>query len=198
MFVKEDKKGQHYYSLIFYISQREYRKRSEAGSNVNVWGEPGDTFSSVSYQKHLSLTSVSALSNWTSEEVADCSNKAFIWCNTGTVSFHLLSAELSKENVKEQGAACGEQKNRWKTLTFSSQLHSRASALGLCGVHCSEPSSGLKTSNPPAKSGRGLLRTAKAQPQRTWKQQLQALNLQHAAATLPVVPNVPRNISHIL
>lgn len=31
MFVKEDKKGQHYYSLIFYISQSEDRKRSEAG-----------------------------------------------------------------------------------------------------------------------------------------------------------------------
>lgn len=79
MFLKEDKKGQHYYSLIFYISQSEYRKRSEAGCNVNVWEEPGDTLISK-LSEHLSLTSVSALSNWTSREVADCNNKVFSWC----------------------------------------------------------------------------------------------------------------------
>lgn len=96
MFVKEDKKGQHYYSLIFYISQSEYRKRSEADCNVNVWEEPGDTLISK-LSEHLSLTSVSALSNWTSREVADCSNKVFSWWfNGGTVGVHLLCTELKE------------------------------------------------------------------------------------------------------
>lgn len=99
MFVKEDKKGQHYYSLIFYISQSEYRKRIEAGCNVNVWEEPGDILISK-LSEHLSLSSVSALSNWTSREVADCSNKVFSWCLSSRV---VLCTELRKERAKERG-----------------------------------------------------------------------------------------------
>lgn len=95
MFVKEDKKGQHYYSLIFYISQSEYRKRSEADCNVNVWEDPGDALISK-LSEHLRLTSVSALSNWDSTEVADGSDKVFDLCFcSGTVNIDLLYTELS-------------------------------------------------------------------------------------------------------
>lgn len=113
MFVKEDKRGQHYYSLIFCISQREYKKISEASSHVNVWEEPEDGFSSVSYQKQLSLTSAGMFSNWSSGEVADWSNKTFFWCfSSGSGSFHLLT-----KTEKEQGAAHGGHRRRWNTFT---------------------------------------------------------------------------------
>lgn len=158
MFVKEDKRGQHYYSLIFCISQREYKKISEASSHVNVWEEPEDGFSSVSYQKQLSLTSAGMFSNWSSEEVADWSNKTFFWCfSSGSGSFHLLTKRRSRELHTEDTGGDG------------THSHAVASAWGIYGVHSSEPSSSNKQSSEAEQ--KGVLCNA----MRTWKQQLKAL-----------------------
>lgn len=147
MFVKEDKKGQHYYSLIFYISQSEYRKRSEAGCNVNVWEEPGDILISK-LSENLSLSSASALSNWTSRQVADCSNKVSRWCfSSGVVNFHLVHTELSKGRAKEWGGYIWRMEEQMDEIPTQFPAPQRVSALGL-RVCCSELSPGCETNNP--------------------------------------------------
>lgn len=144
MFVKEDKKGQHYYSLIFYISQSEYRKRSEAGWNVNVWEEPGDILISK-LSEHLSLTSVCAVSNWTSREVADSSNKVFRWC-LALCAFSFFVESWAKRKKSSEGAMFGEHRRKWERSLLASQLNSRVSALGLWWALSS---AGCKTNNLP-------------------------------------------------
>lgn len=174
MFVKEDKKGQHYYSLIFYISQSEDRKRSEAGWNVNVWEEPGDILISK-LSEHLSLTSVCAFSNWTSREVADSSNKVFRWClSLCTFSF---SVELSKEKAKQWGGYVmfGEHRSKWERFLLASQLNSRVSALGLWWALSSALA--IKQITLPKHGGWQVLRNAKTQP---WKKKKKAPSITRA------------------
>lgn len=169
MFVKEDKKEQHYYSLIFYISQREHRKISEASGHVNVWEEPGDGLTSVSYQKQLSLTSAGMFSNWSSGEVADWSNKTFFWCfSSGTVSFRLLSKD-------REGAG----RYTWRTEEEMEDIHTLLSATqwGFClggswsallWAQFSKQAILLSRAEEGAKDNHGTA-------PRTWKQHLKAL-----------------------
>lgn len=175
MFVKEDKKGQHYYSLIFYISQSEYRKRSEAGWNVNVWEEPGDTLISK-LSEHLSLTSVCALLNWTSREVADSSNKVFRWC-LALCTFSFFVQSWAKRKHSSEGAVFGEHRSKWDRFLLASQLNSRVSALGLWWALSSDLA--VKQITFPKQGGWQVLRTAKTQPWRQKKKQHQAL-LEHS------------------